>query len=113
MRVAVLEDDLDQLELLSYWLRLAGHSTHGFERGEMLLRELVRESFDVLLLDWNVPDTSGLEVLRSVRQRSTVPVLFCTGRGEESDVATALREGADDYIIKPLRRLEMLARYRR
>jgi DNA-binding response OmpR family regulator len=110
MRVAVLEDDLDQLELLSHWLRLAGHSTHGFERGEMLLKELGRESFDVLLLDWNVPDTSGLEVLRRVRRESTVPVVFCTGRGEESDVVTALREGADDYIIKPLRRLEMLAR---
>jgi DNA-binding response OmpR family regulator len=110
MRVAVLEDDISQLELLSHWIKLAGHSTHSFQRGEMLLRELVRESFDVLLLDWNVPDISGVEVLRRLRQESTVPVLFCTGRGDENDVVTALREGADDYVVKPVRRLELLAR---
>jgi len=110
MRIAVLEDDISQRELLSHWLKLAGHSAYGFQRGEMLLRELVRESFDVLLLDWNVPDISGVEVLRRVRQESTVPVLFCTGRAEEHDVVTALREGADDYVVKPVRRLELLAR---
>lgn len=110
MRVAVLEDDISQLELLSHWVKLAGHSTHGFQRGEMLLRELVRESFDVLLLDWNVPDISGVEVLRRVRQESNMPVLFCTGRSDESDVVTALRAGADDYLVKPVRRLELLAR---
>ena len=110
MRVAVLEDDISQLELLSHWLVLAGHSAHGFQRGDLLLRELVRENFDVLLLDWNVPDISGVEVLRRVRQESTVPVLFCTGRGDENDVVTALREGADDYVVKPVRRLELLAR---
>jgi two-component system, OmpR family, response regulator RegX3 len=110
MRVAVLEDDISQLELMSHWVRMAGHSTHTFQHGEMLLRELVHESFDALLLDWNVPDISGIEVLRRVRRESTVPVLFCTGRGDESDVVTALHEGADDYLIKPVRRLELLAR---
>ena len=100
MRVAVLEDGISQLELMSHWVRMAGHSTHPFQHGEMLLRELVHESFDALLLDWNVPDISGIEVLRRVRRESTVPVLFCTGRGDESDVVTALREGADDYLIK-------------
>ena len=86
MRVAVLEDDISQLELMSHWVRMAGHSTHTFQHGEGLLRELVHESFDALLLDWNVPDISGIEVLRRVRRESTVPVLFCTGRGDESDV---------------------------
>jgi len=52
MRVAVLEDDIAQLELLSHWLKLAGHSAHGYQLGEVLLRELVRESFNVLVLDW-------------------------------------------------------------
>ena len=110
MRVAVLEDDISQLELMSHWVKLAGHSTHGFQRGAMLLKELVRESFDVLLLDWNVPDISGVDVLRRVRQESNMPVLFCTGRSDESDVVTALRAGADDYLVKPVRRLELLAR---
>jgi two-component system response regulator RegX3 len=110
MRVAVLEDDISQLELLSHWLKLAGHHVQGFQQGLLLLKALARETFDVVLLDWNVPDLSGIEVLRRVRQKSTMPVLFCTGRSEESDVVTALREGADDYISKPVRRMELLAR---
>ena len=110
MRVAVLEDDVAQLELLSHWLKLAGHTSHGYQLGEVLLRELIRESFDVLVLDWNLPDISGVEVLRSVRQLSNVPVLFCTARGDESDVVSALRAGADDYLVKPARRMELIAR---
>jgi len=112
MRIAILEDDISQTELLSHWLQLAGHHAHSFEQGANLLRALERESFDALLLDWNVPDLSGVEVLKRVRQRlhSSVPVLFVTGRNREDDVVTALREGADDYMIKPVRRLELLAR---
>lgn len=56
MRVAILEDDVSQTELLSHWLQLAGHHAHAFEHGAQLLRSLERESFDVLVLDWNVPD---------------------------------------------------------
>ena len=112
MRIAILEDDVSQTELLSHWLQLAGHHPHAFEQGANLLRALERESFDALLLDWNVPDLSGVEVLKRVRQRlhSSVPVLFVTGRNREDDVVTALRAGADDYMIKPVRRLELLAR---
>src|SRR5512145_229254 len=112
MRVAILEDDISQTELLSYWLKLAGHNAYAFDHGADLLKELQRETFDALLLDWNVPDLSGVEVLKRVRQRlhSSVPVLFVTGRNREDDVVMALREGADDYMIKPVRRLELLAR---
>ena len=112
MRIAILEDDVSQTELLSHWLQLAGHHPHSFEQGANLLRALERESFDALVLDWNVPDLSGVDVLKRVRQRlhSSVPVLFVTARNREDDVVTALREGADDYMVKPVRRLELLAR---
>ena len=112
MRIAILEDDPSQLELLSHWLKLAGHHAHTFEQGTPLLRTLEHESFDALLLDWNVPDVSGIEVLRQVRQqlRSSIPVLFGTARNAEEDIVAALRAGADDYLVKPLRRLELLAR---
>jgi two-component system response regulator RegX3 len=112
MRIAILEDDPSQLELLTHWLQLAGHDAHPFEQGAPLLRTLEHETFDALLLDWNVPDVSGMEVLNRVRQqlRSSIPVLFGTARNAETDIVAALRAGADDYLVKPLRRMELLAR---
>ena len=112
MRIAVLEDDVSQRELVTHWLQLAGHQCHAFEQGTVMLRGLLGETFDALLLDWNVPDLSGIEVLRRVRHQlhSSVPVVFVSSRHREDDIATALREGADDYMTKPVRRLELLAR---
>src|SRR5262245_6089967 len=110
MRIAILEDDASQLELFSQWLTVAGHRSASFERGEAFLNAIQQEQFEMLILDWNLPDTTGIDILRRVRQNSKVPVLFCTARGDQDDVVKALRAGADDYLIKPLRHLELLAR---
>jgi len=106
MRVALVEDDLSQAELLSHWLE------HQFDRGEELIRALDQESFDVVVLDWNLPDMSGVDVLKRIRssRQASVPIVFVTARNREDDVVTALRQGADDYMVKPVRRLELLAR---
>ena len=112
MRVAVLEDDRSHSELVEYWLKLGGHDAHVFARAGELLNAMERQQFDALVLDWNVDDLSGIEVLRHVRQQmnSNIPVLFSTARGSEHDIVTALRRGADDYVVKPIRRNEFLAR---
>jgi two-component system response regulator RegX3 len=112
MHIAILEDDSSQIELLTHWLHRAGHHPHPFDRGIKLLDAMKAGGVDLLLLDWNVPDMDGLEVLRHVRRifRSSIPVLFVTGRASEEDVIKALREGADDYVRKPVRRMELLAR---
>ena len=111
MRIAYLEDDSDQAALISRWLQAAGHSCHHFSRGRELQRALARESFDLFLLDWHLPDIDGVEVLKSIRSRSArVPVIFTTLRDKDDDVARVLQAGADDYIAKPVRQAELLAR---
>ena len=112
MRIALLEDDRDQIALLRGWIEGAGHSLHAYERGRDFLREVARESFDVFLLDWMIPDKSGTEVLAWIRAnlKERVPVLFVTARDAEEDIVSVLQAGADDYLVKPLRKLELLAR---
>ena len=112
MRIALLEDDADQAELICAWLRAAGHSCHAFALGKDLLREAQRETFDLFLLDWEVPGMSGAEVLVWIRANvaEPVPVLFVTARQREEDIVHALSHGADDYMVKPLGKLELLAR---
>jgi two-component system response regulator RegX3 len=112
MRIALLEDEQDQADLVSTWVRAAGHSCHVFMRGKDLVRAAKRESFDLFLLDWEVPGMSGEEVLVWIRAKVTeqVPVLFVTARQREEDIVHALSSGADDYMVKPLGKLELLAR---
>lgn len=108
----MLEDDPAQAQVMREWLTSAGHVCHVFETSRPLLAALRRESFDLLLLDWQVPDLSGIEVLRRVRVDlgARVPVLFVTSRDAERDIVEALEAGADDYLVKPPRRLELVSR---
>ena len=112
MRVAIAEDDPSQAELLSHWLREGGHHSYHFDRGGAVIRALKENKFDALVLDWNLPDISGVEVLRRIRGsgQSSVPILFASARDREEDVVSALRQGADDYMVKPVRCREFIAR---
>lgn len=112
MRVAIVEDDPSQSDLVRVWLAGAGHSCHVFARGREFMRVMARDSFDVLLLDWELPDVNGDAILAWVRAniRDSIPVLFATARDAEADIVKALRAGADDYLVKPLRKQELLAR---
>jgi two-component system, OmpR family, response regulator RegX3 len=112
LRVAVVEDDPTHLQLLGRWLEQAGHRFYHFEHGEAAIEACKQQRFDVLVLDWNVRGISGVDVLRRVRrsERASLPILFMSARSSEDDVVTALKQGADDYIVKPARRLELIAR---
>lgn len=112
MRIAILEDDPEQSALMVSHLVSAGHDCYAFASGRALTHEASRESYDLFLLDWQVPDLSGEEVLRWIRSHvaAPVPVMFVTNRDTETDIVSALSQGADDYMRKPVGRAELIAR---
>ena len=111
MRIGLLEDDADHAVLVTQAVLAAGHSCEVYSTASRFMQAMVRETFDVLVLDWMLPDMSGIEVLDWLRQlQDRTPVLFVTSRDAEQDIVQALAHGADDYLVKPPRRAELLAR---
>lgn len=112
LRVGMLEDDVDQANRVEAWISDRGHQCEVFHEPESFQRAFRKTSYDVITLDWNLPDATGLEILKWLRQSivSDVPVIFITSRQGEEDIVSALESGADDYLVKPVRQLELLAR---
>jgi two-component system, OmpR family, response regulator RegX3 len=112
MHIGVLEDDPDQQALMKLWLRSAQHSVDVFGTVAEMLSALKGGSFDALLLDWMLPDGSGGEIVRWVRQGLGwhFAVVVLTSRDDEQTVVEALQAGADDFIVKPAKQLELNAR---
>jgi DNA-binding response OmpR family regulator len=112
MRIAILEDDPALADQMLHALQGAGHGGQLFRTGAALVTALRRDTFDMLVLDWNLPDMSGVDVLGWARDHleSVPPVLFVTSRGDEADIVRALDLGADDYVVKPIKVAELQAR---
>lgn len=112
MRIVLLEDNLTQSTLVSAWLRNAGHDAHSFALTRDLQRFCTRESIDLYLLDWMMPDISGEEFLRWLRgeRRDNTPAIFITSRDTEDDIVAGLSAGADDFIIKPVSQRVLMSR---
>ena len=112
IRVLVIDDDWELCTLLQEYLEPFGFSVTSVHDGENGLRILEDRAFDLVILDVMLPGRDGLEILRSFRARSTVPVLMLTARGEDVDRIVGLELGADDYLPKPFNPRELLARLR-
>ena len=112
MKVAVLEDDPAQAELIKRVLASSGHNCTVFTSGRILLNKLRQETFDLLVLDWNVPDVSGLEVAEWLRahMHPSPPFLMVTARADADDVVAGLNAGADDFLVKPVEAAVLSAR---
>ncbi|WP_288813607.1 response regulator transcription factor [uncultured Gordonia sp.] len=108
MRIAVVEDDDGVGDALVDALNEVGHEPRRMRRGADLL--LGHRGFDLALLDLGLPDEDGLTVLRRLRAVSEIPVVVLTARQDERSVVRALRGGADDYVVKPARLGELMAR---
>lgn len=114
MRIALLEDEAEQARGVQSILQSQDHVCDAYDRGHALLSAVMHKSYDLLILDWQVPDLDGIEVLKVVRRELSwpIPVLFLTQRDSEEDIVEALNAGADDYLAKPARPGELLARVR-
>lgn len=112
MIFAVVEDSRSQAEVLKALLKSEGHQVEVFLEGGDCLEAMKTQTFDFFIIDWTLPDMGGDEVLKHVREKCgwDVPVVFCTARTEEEAAADILRLGADDFIPKPIRYMEFLAR---
>ncbi len=112
MRIALLEDDLDQAALISLWLEDADYTVDSHADATSFLRAVRRDSHDLYLLDWILPDLSGIEVLVKLRTEfdDFTPVVIVTSKDEEQSIVRGLEAGADDYLVKPVRRAELVAR---
>jgi two-component system, OmpR family, response regulator RegX3 len=110
-RIALVEDDITQRQAAVAHLEENGMGVRAFATPREFFFALERESFDLALLDWGLPEMSGPDVLAKIRaQGNALPVLFVTARDSEDDVVRALHIGADDYLVKPLRGKELAAR---
>jgi DNA-binding response OmpR family regulator len=112
LRILLVEDDTRLASLTSEYLERNGAVVSVTARGDEGLELASRHRFDVVLLDIMLPGMGGIEVCQRLRERSDVPVIMITARGEEADRVLGLELGADDYLAKPFSPRELLARVR-
>jgi DNA-binding response OmpR family regulator len=113
MRLLVAEDDDKLRDVLTRGLTQAGYTVDSVSRGDEADASLMRESYDVAVIDWRMPGGDGIEVVASLRARGvSVPVLMLTARDTPPDRIRGLDAGCDDYLVKPFDFDELLARLR-
>jgi two-component system response regulator CpxR len=110
--VLIVDDDVELCELLTEYLSQEGYAVDCIHTGVGALERLTAATPDLVVLDVMLPGLNGFEVLRQIRDRSQVPVIMLTARGEEVDRVVGLELGADDYLPKPFSPRELTARMR-
>jgi two-component system response regulator MtrA len=111
-RVLVVEDDPASAEMLSIALRQAGFETAVVGEGTKVMPALRELKPDLVLLDLMLPGMSGIDVCKAIRAESDVPVVMLTAKSDTVDVVLGLESGADDYMVKPPKTQELVARLR-
>src|SRR5690349_16768695 len=111
-RVLIVDDDLELCTLLKERLRTENFATDAVHDGPAGLEKALSREYALIVLDLMLPGMGGLDVLRALRMRSSVPVLILTARGEDVERILGLEIGADDYLPKPFNPRELIARIR-
>ncbi|WP_205471194.1 MtrAB system response regulator MtrA [Nocardioides sp. SYSU D00038] len=111
-RVLVVDDDASLAEMLTIVLRQEGFDSRMCTRGDLALDEFRDYRPDVVLLDLMLPGKDGIDVCKEIRAESGVPIVMLTAKGDTVDVVVGLESGADDYVVKPFKPKELVARIR-
>ena len=114
MKILVVEDDAEIVEFvnITFGIGWSGAELVSTDQGSNVAELVENQSPDMVILDLNLPDISGFEVLKRIRTFSTVPVIIVTVSDSEADIVKGLEWGADEYVVKPFGQLELLARVR-
>lgn len=111
-RILVIEDDQSIAEIVGILLRAEGFEVSYCADGNQALNAFEVVNPDLVLLDLMLPGRDGIEICRAIRESSGIPIVMLTARSDTSDVVTGLEAGADDYIVKPIKNEELIARIR-
>jgi DNA-binding response OmpR family regulator len=112
MRISILDNDNTQADLICQVLNGAGHNCQSYDSGKDLLGQLRKDGTDLLIMDWQIGDVPAPELLRRAKEKlaPNTPTMFLAGSAAEDDIVAGVTAGADDYLVKPLRRGELVAR---
>ncbi|MEI6870006.1 MAG: response regulator transcription factor [Actinomycetota bacterium] len=109
-RILIIEDEISFSEALSFLLEKEGFETRVTETGKQGIAAFNEEQFDLVLLDLMIPEISGIDVCRTIRTHSNIPIIMLTAKDSEVDKVVGLELGADDYVTKPYSARELVAR---
>jgi len=108
--ILVIDDDIELCELLAEYLATEGYSIYSVHDGVKGAEIVLKENFDLIILDVMLPGMGGFDVLKTIRHEKTTPILMLTAKGDDIDKILGLEMGADDYLPKPYNPRELLAR---
>jgi len=111
-RILVVDDDASLAEMLTIVLRQEGFESRMCSRGDLAMNEFRDYRPDLVLLDLMLPGKDGIDVCREIRAESGIPIVMLTAKGDTVDVVVGLESGADDYVVKPFKPKELIARIR-
>jgi two-component system response regulator RegX3 len=109
-KILIIEDEISFSEALSFLLEKEGFETRVSETGKQGIAAFNEEQFDLVLLDLMIPEISGIDVCRTIRTSSNIPIIMLTAKDSEVDKVVGLELGADDYVTKPYSARELVAR---
>ena len=109
-KILVVDDEHDIADLLEVYLQNENYIVYKFNSAKDALTCIEQEELDLAILDTMLPDISGFSLCQKIREKHTYPIIMLTAKDEETDKITGLTLGADDYVTKPFRPLELIAR---